>query len=196
MAIDDEPLPRLQGEPLFTTSIPPGTRIYRSHHLARSPLFFGKGPRFRFDDPRGEYGVLYAAAEPSGAFVETFLRFPTPTFLSREDLGLRGCAVIEVTRRLQLVPLHSEHLVRLRATAEIAHGASYRLPQTWSRAIYEHSATYDGIEYRSRHDDSQLCYAVFDRADDSLNIIAGSTSWTADSLRLRDLLDRYKVEIA
>jgi hypothetical protein len=55
-------------------------RIGRSPHPARFPPleFQGKG---RFDDPRREYRVLYAAEQRRGAFVETLASF-------RPDLDL------------------------------------------------------------------------------------------------------------
>jgi len=37
-----------------------------------APFYFGRTGRNRFDDPLGEYAVLYAARDAFGAFIETF----------------------------------------------------------------------------------------------------------------------------
>ena len=37
------------------------------------------------------------------------------------------------------------------------------IAQRWSRALWEHPQQPDGIIYRSRHDPSKVCAALFDR---------------------------------
>ena len=78
---------------------------------------------------------------------------------------------VEVRRELRLAPIHGKSLARLGVTAEQASGSDYERSQLWSRALWEHSDRPDGVLYRSRHDDSALCVAVFDRAKDSLAIV-------------------------
>src|SRR5205814_6301735 len=75
---------------------------------------------------------------------------------------------VEVRRDLRLVPIHGSSLARLGVTAELASGSDYSASQSWSRALWEHSDVPDGIFYRSRHDDSALCVAVYDRSKDGL----------------------------
>lgn len=197
MTTIDDPLPDLKGKTVPIVEIPQGTTLYRSHSLRYGPIFFGKKKLHRFDDPHGKYGVLYVAREPAGAFVETFLRFPAPTLIGRSDLDSSGCANIEAMREMRFVPLHSHYMVPLGVTAQVAHGpaSAYDLSRLWSRAIYEHATDVDGIEYRSRHDDSLICLAIFDRAEDALRVTLASPSWTAPSTRLAPLLDKYKVDL-
>ena len=76
-----------------------------------------------------------------------------------------------VRRELRLAPIHGTSLARLGVTAELASGSDYERSQLWSRALWEHSDRPDGVLYRSRHDDSALCVAVFDRAKDILAIV-------------------------
>lgn len=55
---------------------------YCVYGLNRNPRYFGKHRTSRFDDPFGEYGVMYVAVTPEGAFAETLLPRPgvlTPT---------------------------------------------------------------------------------------------------------------------
>lgn len=197
MADPKLPLPNLAGKTVPIVEVTVGTVLYRSHNLAYGPIYFGKRMLQRFDDPKGEYGVLYAAHDRAGAFVETYLRFPAPTLIGRSDLDSGGCASVNVTRSLRLVPLHSHHLVPLAATAEVTHGSSkdYTLPWLWSRAIYEHDPAIDGIEYKSRHDDSLACVALFDRASNGLQVAAPTTSWSSNVRVLGSILDRYNVAL-
>src|SRR5919205_424613 len=51
----------------------PWVRIFRVAP-GRSALYFGQARTYRFDDPLGRFGVLYAAEELAGAFIETFGR--------------------------------------------------------------------------------------------------------------------------
>ena len=45
--------------------------MYRISRAGHDPLYFGKTTKNRFDCPWREYGVLYAAETPEGAFIET-----------------------------------------------------------------------------------------------------------------------------
>jgi hypothetical protein len=91
---------------------------------------------------------------------------------------------------LHLVPIHGSSLARLGARAELASGSDYAGSQLWSRALWEHSDQPDGILYRSCHDDSALCVAVFDRAKNGLAIVQDH-SLAEDSQQLARLLRRY-----
>jgi len=89
------------------------------------------------------------------------------------------------------VPLHGPSLARLGSTAELAASGDYYSPsQAWSRALWEHTDGPDGLVYRSRHDDSALCIAVYDRAKESLAVVADH-SLADDSRLLARLLKRY-----
>ncbi|MBV9109875.1 MAG: RES family NAD+ phosphorylase [Gemmatimonadetes bacterium] len=48
------------------------------------------------------------------------------------------------------------------------HGFPYAECQALALAVWEHADGVDGIEYRSRWDDSRLCIALFDRAADAV----------------------------
>lgn len=58
--------------------------------------------------------------------------------------------------------------------------------QAWARALHAHPDAPDGILYPSRHDPSQRCVALFDRAD--LAVMAApprsfDRAWVMDVLR-------------
>jgi len=97
---------------------------------------------------------------------------------------------VEVRRDLRLVPIHGPSLARLGLTAELATGDDYATSQLWSRALWEHDKQPDGILYRSRHDDSALCVAVYGRAKDAL-VMVQDQSLADDPQVLARLLRRY-----
>jgi hypothetical protein len=107
------------------------------HRKRHAPLFFGKTGDNRFDDPRGEYGVLYAGASEGCAFIETFgepLDFP---FVTRAQIDVRKLSEIELMKSLRLVDLSGEIAVALfdRARRFVrAHVANDTLGATSQRA--------------------------------------------------------------
>jgi hypothetical protein len=110
--------------------------------------------------------------------------------VSLEDLAECSVATIEVRGELRLVPIHRPALARLGVTAELASGNDYVGSQFWSRALWAHPDKPDGIIYRSRHDDSALCVALYDRAKDSLRIVR-DYSLAENPQQLARLLRRY-----
>jgi hypothetical protein len=168
----------------------------RIHAGARNALWFGLGagrpPLNRFDDPDSRFRMCYLAAAVEICFAETFLRNPPVRILSLADLAGRSIATIEVRRELRLVPVHGPALARLGVTAELASGAGYAASQFCSRSLWQHSDKPDGILYRSRHDDSALCVAVYNRAKANLAVIRDA-SLTKDAPQLARLLKRYGV---
>jgi hypothetical protein len=173
-----------------------GTRWMRIHAQARSPLWFGpargRQPIHRFDDPSGRFRVCYFGTTVEVCFAETFLRNPPIRILALDDLAGRSIATVEVRRALRLARMHGPSLARLGVTAELASGSDYATSQLWSRALWEHSDQFDGIAYRSRHDDSALCVALYDRAKDGLAIVQDH-SLATDHQQLARLLRRYGV---
>lgn len=81
--------------------------LYRTYRKGRDhePLFFGRTGRNRFDDPLGEFGVLYAALDQHGAFIETFGQSTGNRALSTAELAERHLSRLSTRRRLRLVLL-------------------------------------------------------------------------------------------
>jgi hypothetical protein len=95
-------------------------------------LHFGTSGDNRFDDPRGEYGVCYAARSLEGAFAETCLRAVGATLLSLQYLTSRSATMLTAIAELHLVQMHGPGLSRLGATAAVSSG-TYDGSQPWSR---------------------------------------------------------------
>lgn len=177
----------LHTRPLPIVDIPAGTAIFRFYRLVNEPIYFDPGGGGRLNAPDGSYGVLYCAADPRGAFAETFLRTPGRTQLPLGMISERGMARLAASAALRLAWLHGPGLAKVGATAEVTHsGLPYHTAQAWSGAIYSHGDLVDGIAYTARHDDSQVCYAIFDRARDTI----------AEASREIDLDQNWFYEIA
>jgi hypothetical protein len=171
-----------------------GIRWMRIHLRTREALWFGpasgRRPIHRFDDPAGQFTVCYLGTTLEVCFAETFLRNPPVRIMALGDLAMRSVATVEVRRDLRLVALQGPGLARLGVTAEVASRSDYALSQRWSRTLWEHNDTPDGILYRPRHDDSAFCIAVYDRAKDALGVVQ-EHSLVEDPQKLARLLRRY-----
>src|SRR5688572_19813778 len=170
-----------------------GNRWMRIHGRRNRALWFGPASRVpvhRFDDPSGEFRICYFATTIEVCFAETFLRNPPVRILGHEDLAARSVATVEVRRELRLVPLHGPGLARLGITAEVASGSNYALSQALSHELWAHKDKPDGLAYRSRHDDSALCIAIYERAKAALRVVA-DTALSEDARLLARLLKRY-----
>ena len=154
---------------------------------------------WRYDDPEGEFGVLYVASDFEGAFVEGCvhddgLGEATP-MLSESYLRGRCLSKIGFTGSLRLVDLTGPGVARIRADARLCSG-DYEIAQRWSRALWEHPQQPDGILYLSRHNPSLVCAAIYDRASSSTVEALGSF---LDPRLINDtgkLLDKYGVGLS
>lgn len=172
-----------------------GTIFHRFHLAAYGPIFFDTSNTGRFNASDGSYGILYGAMAADGAFAEVFLRSVGATNLGADFIRDRAYSRLKTTRDLKLVELHGPGLSRLGATAEVTHsGLPYDAAQDWSKALHEHPGNFDGIAYRSRHDDAEVCYAIFDRATSA--ILEESRVANLDTDWFWELMDKYKIGVA
>ena len=194
----------LHARPLVKLDLTLGTALRRIHSRIYHPHFFGparptaKGaawpnPRHRFDDPEGEYRVCYVGLTDEAAFVETVLRDQWLPHLSPADLADVCLADGRAGRELRLARFGGPGLRRLQTSAASVH-APYPVTQAWSRAIWTHRDTVDGIAYRSGYDDDLTCIALFDRASSALRIDPGSPIMDLPH-RLGPVLDRYEISL-
>ncbi len=143
--------------------LPAGTIVFRFYEAAYNPIHFDASPLGRLNAPDGAFGVLYVSAKEAGAFAETFLRTPGRRMVDPGLLSRKAFVQLQLARDLRLVDFDGPGLPILGATAAVVHGdPPYDVPQAWSAALKAHPARPDGIAYTSRHDPSQVCYALFD----------------------------------
>lgn len=151
---------------LLAYDLPKGTEIVRIHQSDKGPIFFGpapgRPPGNRFDAPAGQYRVLYGAAELPGAFVETVLRRPG-RILRRDEVNARAFSRLEIQRPLRLAKLFDEGLQWHGIDAGAISVDDYDVSRQLAIAFHARFADVDGVAYRSRYNNGQICYALFDR---------------------------------
>jgi len=183
----------------------PGT-AYRIYWLNDDPVHFGKDKKWRFDDPLGEYGVMYAAQTPEGAFAETLLPragvlMPTTTLVagsvpvSATAIAVHALAGVTCTTPLQCVDLTGGRLASIGADASIATGP-WSTSQRWSRALFTHPSQPDALSYRSRHDPSSVALAIHERAGPKITVTPlGGLSEPRHTGLLARIVQRYHIAI-
>lgn len=174
--------------------VAPGARIMRIHQLTDGPIWFspavGQPPRGRFDAPGGQYRTLYAAATLAGAFCETILHTPVGHIVRREFVERRAASTFVVQRSLKLAMLHSEGLLFHGVDAQISSGP-YAPCRALALAFHQTFSDLDGLAYRSRHNNAELCVALYDRVA-AADLALDSTRPLADlSIEVDDLMRRH-----
>lgn len=155
---------------------------HRVHGAALDPRWYGRrDAAWRWNDPDRVYGVLYLGVLPVGPFAETLPRRPNDRAVLWSHILQKRAAAFVATRDLDLGKPHGEGLGWFRTTAvaiaadvEAAWGSTgattaYRVTQAISARVHRQS-TLDGVQYRSRFDNDELCIALFNRADDAVSI--------------------------
>ncbi len=127
-----------------------------------SAIHFDRSGRGRFDSPQASYGILYAAQNEGGAFIETFGRTLGIKTVSQTALQQRNLFTITSDRPLIIVDIWGVNLTKLGVDARLSSG-DYQISRAWAQAIYNHPQKVDGICYHSRHDDPEICCGLFER---------------------------------
>jgi hypothetical protein len=176
--------------PLVRESAGPWVRF---HDVRHRPLHFSRGGTSRVNDPGGEFGVLYAADGFPGAFIETFGRRLDVRSITASSLRTTGVAAVTARSPLKLIDLASTGaLARLSADAQLMSG-DIAVARQWSRALWQHPITADGLYYRLRHDPEQCACALFNRARKALTVQSqGTVSDRRHREALTAALDRYQ----
>jgi RES domain len=145
-----------------------GSTIIRIHHKDNGAIWFGPKPglprAYRFDAPAAEYRTMYAAVAIEGAFVETILHGKTEEqIVSRAYVEQRAWTEFTTVRPFNLMKLYNEGLFWHGTDASITAMPSYTRSRQMALAAFREGPDLDGIAYRSRHDNGELCFALFDR---------------------------------
>lgn len=141
--------------------------IVRIHRKSQSAVSFGPAPgappQSRFDAPAGQYRVLYAAQRLEGAFVETALRRPGNRIVRRAFVDERMWTPLRLRRPLVLAKIMDEGLLYHGVDASISATDDYGPSRALALALHEDYSGIDGLAYRSRHNNGEICFALFDR---------------------------------
>jgi hypothetical protein len=156
---------------LLAISFAAGERMIRIHHQDRGPVFFGpapgKPPGNRFDAPNGEFRILYTAQRLEGAFVETILRRPVDRILRKAFVYERCYSEIALRRTVTLAKMFDEGLQVHRIDAGAISIDNYGPSRKLALAVHEQFPQIDGVAYRSRYNNGEICYALFDRVGEA-----------------------------
>jgi hypothetical protein len=152
---------------LLATTLNAGEIVVRIHRKAQGAIYFGPGigkpPQNRFDAPSGEYQVLYAAQRLEGAFVETLLRRPTHRVVRRAFIEERMWTPLRLERTLTLAKIMDEGLLFHGVDASVSATDDYGPSRKLALDLYQDFSALDGLAYRSRHNNGEICYGLFDR---------------------------------
>jgi hypothetical protein len=171
-------------------SLRTGVIVHPIYTASFEPIHFDRSLGSRLNAPDGSYGVLYVAKSRSGAFAEAFLREPGRTIVPSDLLAQKAYVQLRIVKPLRLIKLHGPGLARVGATAEVVYdGLPYGVPQAWSKALRDHPSRPDGIAYYARHDDEELCFALFDLAQ----VVEMSREVDLDQDWFWKIADRYHV---
>lgn len=167
----------LHSRALPIIELPSASIFYRIHPAKFSPFHFPNRhnmpdhrPRYRFDDPRADFGVMYMSRQKVGAFAETISRQffgvdPEYRILFWSDYKDRKLSKIRCAQPLSLVSLTGDiDLARLGVDSQLTSTDDYSWGQSWSRLFYDHPDQVDGICYPARHAPETQSVALFDRA--------------------------------
>ncbi len=171
--------------------------IFRSHSVARHPVFFGKSGLYRFDAPDGSYGVLYAGTDLFCAFIESLIKNPGCRVVTTTELKARAVAELKADRVLRLIDLTlSGALMRMGADSRLF-SADHTAARLWSKALHDHPIVADGILYPSRLDPVRQAVALFsDRAPSFVEL--SRQTWYAPGAQRRllaQIAEHYKLEL-
>lgn len=157
----------------------------------QSALYFDASGLGRYDGPNLSYKILYVAETVQSAFIECFGRTHGAKGVAEEDLRNRNLFEITSQKPLRLVDLFGAGLVKIGADARITCGSDYQLCRTWAEAIYLHPNKVDGIRYYSRHDNTQICCGLFERASSYLKEENQGNLVTRNPRLLANILSNY-----
>jgi hypothetical protein len=192
--------PELRTQTPLILTLRMGKVLYRHHQSTLDPIYFGTTGKNRFDDPDcpagHSFGVLYAAEEAHGAFIESCEISARAPAVSGAYLDARAVALLDLAEDLCFVDLFTTGgLTRIGADSRLFAG-SHTIAKRWSAALRSHPCKPDGIRYPARHDHTRVAYAIFSRAPSTFKVSSlGSLMAPANRALLNDILTLYNVDL-
>ena len=145
--------------------------LLRLPRFAASEPYWGRGARFRFDDPSGVFGVTYGANRLDVAFAETVLR-EQGCFVDNQwivdQVRIDERSIVRFVRPdgqpLRLADLTGSALKRLGPNNDMCASHDYSASMLVSAALHAQVPEADGIVYVSRQLNTACAVALFERS--------------------------------
>jgi hypothetical protein len=164
------------------------------HETRYGAIWYGTNADKRFDDPGGGLGVLYLGESPAVAVLETLVRGSDRCIVDQREWNLRSISRVHLAGDLRVLQFEGAALKRFGIGAERAHAGGYAECQALSAHLYARQPDVDGIQFRSRWDTSQLCWAVFDRAKHKIRGAGASQPLRGSSIG-DQVLDECEIQL-
>jgi hypothetical protein len=126
--------------------------------------------------------------------LEVLVRNASDRAVEQSALNARVLSSLVVQQELRLFQFEGPGLAHLGVGAERAHAEPYGECQQLALDTWSAHPWMDGIQYRSRWDTSQICYAIFDRAAAKIGRARG-TQLLSDVAVWAPLLDPYEISV-
>lgn len=179
----------------------PVAELFRISGFATGEPFFGVSGGSRFDAPgclvgSPEYASCYLGLSFDVALAESLLHDAVPV------RGKFSIAAAEIDRRwvhrfsakLRLFDLSGHLLKTMGGHAGLTGTSSYKLPQRWSKAIFDNPLHVDGFIYVSRHLPNGRAVVLFDRARSKLSR-AGSALALSKAPELMQAIGNFRIAV-
>jgi len=144
----------------------------------------------RFDSLDGAYAYTYLGQDDEGAIAETLCRdLPlsgAARLVPRKRVAGRRITSVEVTRDLRILVLHGAALSQVGAGLWLTKSEAdqYVATRMWATWLQDQLPDIDGFEYRCRHDEDRLAWALFDGLGSGNPRAAGGLRSLADTIEL------------
>lgn len=169
--LPEPPATQPVGQPQFAV-LPAGLRLLRVHGRHEAVSFnptvqSDKLAGGRFDTFDGSYACTYLGKEAEGVIAETICRdLPldgTARLALWRSVTGRRLSSLEVTRELRVLKLHGAHLSQVGAPLALTKGESdqYEVTRRWAARLLEWFPDIAGFQFRPRHDEDRLVWALF-----------------------------------
>lgn len=176
--------------PVYT--VPVSRVLWRVHQTALGPVWFGRGRRFRFDDPEQVFGVAYFGESPAVSVLEVLVRGSARCAVDQAEWEARSVSRVHLGEKLRMLQFEGDRLPVFGVGVERASAAGYAECQRLSAELHREHPDIDGIQYRSRWDPTKLCWAVFDRASPKIARTDASEPLAGSALG-DEVLDAYPI---
>lgn len=156
----------------LVVTVPAGTSLWRIHSATRGAADLNPTPSprarrgGRFDSLDGTYSYTYVGDSPAAAVAETLCRnLPvdqSPRLIPRVQIAGRVLSELRTTRALRVVDLTGTGAARINADVWLTKcdPSGYLHTRMWAAAILDANPGIDGIQFRPRHDENTLSWAL------------------------------------